>query len=693
MTCRGDRFGRRPARSLGPPGPSPLILGLSVCVVAAGTSPAVCDPPAGAAARPSGALALAEEEAFRGAVDAVAPAVVRIEPGAAVAAVNAGAEAAPSTGPSTGLVIDADGSILTTAFAVPADVVETVVVFADGSRGVGRVVGRDEARGIVLVRVASLPDGTRPVAAVAPRAELAVGQWTIAVGRGWDAASPGVAVGILSALYRSWGRSVQTDAAVSPANYGGALVDIRGRVIGVLAPIPADTAGMNTGTELYDSGIGFAVPLEDILRVLPRLRDGQTLSPGILGIGYKSRDPFNGVPVIAVCRAGSPAAEAGIRPGDRIVAVDGRAVSRVADVRHGIAPRYAGDTVTLTLERSTADAPPRTLTVTAKLVATLPPWRRTVLGVVPRRTAADGDAAGAGVAVAWVWPDGPAARAGVLPGDVIVAARVEEAGGDVAERQSLDGAAALGGIVGGLEPGTPVHLWLSRDGTATEVTVATGVVPSDPPPQVPVAEADPAAVTVMRLEAPELPEPVSAVVPPADTGAPSGTLVWFDAPGAVADAETLLRTWRLAAARHRIAVVVPRSSDPQRWGREDVVAVARALETLRTRRQLDTSRVALAGSGAGGSFAWLAAERLGPAVRGVALVGGLIPRQATIAPAEPGRSRAVLFGGTVLDVALRDADRQRLEAAGYPVGTLPVTDGAGPPAEGLCAWVEALGVL
>jgi pimeloyl-ACP methyl ester carboxylesterase len=142
-----------------------------------------------------------------------------------------------------------------------------------------------------------------------------------------------------------------------------------------------------------------------------------------------------------------------------------------------------------------------------------------------------------------------------------------------------------------------------------------------------------------------------------------------------------------------VAVLVPSSADPQRWGREDIAAVARGLEALRGTRALDPSRVALAGSGAGGAFAWLAAERLGPGVRGVALVGAVIPRQATIEPAEPGRSRAVLFGGTVPDPAVRDADRQRLATAGYPVGTLPVTDGAGPPAEMLCSWIEALGVL
>jgi serine protease Do len=646
----------------------------------------------------AGSLALAEEEAFRAAAATVAPAVVRIEPGVATAAVGAGAEAAPATSFSTGVVVGAEGSIVTTAFAVPDDVAETVVRFPDGSRAVGRVVGRDEARSLVLLRVEALPAGCAPPTEWVRRADLAVGQWTIALGRGWDSATPGVAVGILSALDRSWGRSVQTDASVSPANYGGALVDIRGRMIGILAPLPADTAGMNSGTELYDAGIGFAVPYEDLVRVLPRLQAGETLRPGIIGIGYASRDAVNGPARVAVCRAGSPAAKAGIRAGDRIVSANGRAVTRVADLRHVVAPLYAGDRLELELERGTGATATERIGASVELVARLPPWRRTVLGIVPTREAPPAAAGGAaepaatGIRVGWVWPDGPAAAAGVLPGDVVVAVRPAEAE-RAGERLALAAFAQLAGFVGGLEPGSSVILELKRDAAPVEVTVVTTVAQAAVPADVPVTEADPAAVRVVRLEAPELPEPVLAVVPDGAATEPLGALVWFDPPRGAVDADGALRTWRTAAARHRVAVLVPGSSDPQRWGRADIGAVARALDSLRSRRAIDPSRVAVAGSGAGGQFAWLVAERLGPAVRGVALVGASLPRQATIEPAEPGRSRVVLFGGSATEPHLRDADRERLTAAGYPVGTLPGGDGGDAPAENLCAWIEALGVL
>jgi threonine dehydrogenase-like Zn-dependent dehydrogenase len=96
----------------------------------------------------------------------------------------------------------------------------------------------------------------------------------------------------------------------------------------------------------------------------------------------------------------------------------------------------------------------------------------------------------------------------------------------------------------------------------------------------------------------------------------------------------------------------------------------------------------------GGAFAWLVADALGPAVRGVALLDSALPRQATIEAAEPGRSRWVLFGQSAAQSLPKlAADRERLEDNGFPVGMLPEMLGETPPAADLCGWVEALGVL
>jgi S1-C subfamily serine protease len=114
------------------------------------------------------------------------------------------------------------------------------------------------------------------------------------------------------------------------------------------------------------------VPMSDLLPLLPRLKQGDKLAAGLLGIGYDATDAINGSPVIKTVRAESPAAVAGLQSGDRIVTVDGRPAERIADIRHALTPRLAGDTVTLVVRRGTEEAAEE-VTVTATLVDRLPP--------------------------------------------------------------------------------------------------------------------------------------------------------------------------------------------------------------------------------------------------------------------------------------------------------------------------------
>ena len=670
--------GRGPGKRYG--GGAALVLAL--CVI----TQSVC------AADP-GEPTLAEEAAFGTAVARVAAAVVRIEPTVSAAAPAVG-EAAVGSGPSTGLVVAtaADAAwILTTAFAVPADVAEAVVVRADGGRQAARVAGRDESRGLVLLQTQAIAD--LPALEPAPRRELAAGQWAIALGRGWDQAAPSVAVGVVSAVDRAWGRAVQTDASVSPANYGGPLVDIAGRVIGILAPLPADTAGMKLGTELYDAGIGFAVPLEDMLVVLPRLQRGENLAAGVLGITWRSRDVINGEPVIASCRQGSPAAVAGLRPGDRFVRIGDRPITRIGEARHQIMPRRAGDEIAVVVERGAAD--PRRIEARVTLVDALPPWRAAVIGVLP--TAAPEGAEG--VAAEWLLPAGPAATAGLGAGEII---RAVVLGGDAegAGRVAVDGAAGLAGVLAGVAPGDAIGLEVMRDGTPRTLPVTTATAPVDVPPvlegwQPPARDPlrGPVDAAVVKLASPEEPRPPLAVIPQVGRKEPVGVLLYFGPPhGPVAEAEAA--AWKAAAAAWDVAVVLPGSVDPRQWSGDDLPAIRRSLAALDAKRPIDPARIAVAGREAGGGFAWFVADRLGVAVAGVAVIDAALPRATKLEPSEPGRSRWVLMGqGGEGDVARRiAADRRRLEAAGFPVGTV-AADAAAPPADLLCRWNVLLGLL
>jgi len=684
----------------------------------------------------------AEEAAFRAAVDRVVSAVVRIEPVAGFTTTPAAGDATLG-GAASGLVVDADGLIVTTEFAVPETATSAVVVLADGSRLAAKVVARDTACGLVLLKTRPLPEAAavEPV----PRSELAPGQWALAVGRGWTHAAPSVAVGIVSATSRGWGRAVQTDAAVSPANYGGPLLDIRGRVMGVLAPIPADTAGLG-GTDLYDAGIGFAVPLEDVLRLMPRLARGESLAAGLLGITYRSRDLINGDPVLATCRPAGPAARAGLRPEDRIVAVDGRPVTRIAEVRHAVARRRAGDSVEVTVSRSAgtddaSGARPVERSFQIELAATMPPWRRAITGMLvsegamPAKPAAGdtakpaaGDtakpAAGdtsqepavGGLHVDWVLPGGPADLAGLRVGAIaLTAAAVGPGAGDVpGERRRLQQVEDLAALLAGIEPGTSVVLELAAapGQPGRRVTVKTTTVTADTlrdaatggaaDAELPAATPRPAG-TVVKLTAAEEPHPALAVMPASaadeSQAAGLGVLIYLGPPhGPVQDAEAVI--WREAAARHGVAVILPGSRDERRWSRDDIAGIVRSLATLESRRRIDTSRVAVAGRG-GGGFAWLVGERLTGLARGVALLQATLPRQAEVNPAEPGRDLWVLLDPPADDAQRRDAaDRDRLQAAGHAVGVITAVPEAGgggeidlDTADMLCRWVNLLRLL
>ena len=221
-------------------------------------------------------LSLREEDAFKSAVDRVAPSVVKIETFGGLERVG---EVLVGTGPTTGLAVSADGYIISSAFNFAQKPAQILVHLDDGTRLSAKLVATDHSRMLVLLKV-TLPAGkSLAVPVAAPRGEMTVGQWAIALGRTFDSAKPSMSIGIVSALNRIWGKAIQTDAKISPNNYGGPLVDIRGRVLGVLVPMSPMAADELAGVEWYDSGIGFAVPLEDVFQPLDRLKRGMTCIP------------------------------------------------------------------------------------------------------------------------------------------------------------------------------------------------------------------------------------------------------------------------------------------------------------------------------------------------------------------------------------------------------------------------------
>src|SRR5262245_591144 len=218
-----------------------------------------------------------QEKAIKAAVKVAASAAVKIETSGGVEVVRAGRAAVRrGIGPTTGVIVSDDGYVISSSFNF-ANKPATIRVTIPGQKPrVARVVAHDETRMLTLLKV-NLPQGTKlPVPKPTPKKDMEIGLMAVALGRTLSAEDgpPSVSVGIISATDRIWGKAVQTDAKISPTNYGGPLIDIEGRVLGVLVPASPQADGALAGFEWYDSGIGFAIPLDDINAVLPRLKKG-----------------------------------------------------------------------------------------------------------------------------------------------------------------------------------------------------------------------------------------------------------------------------------------------------------------------------------------------------------------------------------------------------------------------------------
>jgi serine protease Do len=295
-------------------------------------------------------------EAFRKAAGRAAPSVVTIETigGTQPTSNSRSPTFLVADGPTTGLVWSADGLILTSSFNFVRDPSVITVTLADGRRFVAELLGRDEIRRLAMLKIDA---SDLPVPEWADIAQMKVGQWAIGLGRGFGqlprevvqtTGGCTITAGIISGLGRMSRLVIQTDAKLSPANFGGPLIDIEGRVLGLCVPIGMDP-GQLSGVEWYDSGIGFAVPRQQVQRSAPDLARGRNVRRGILGVGVAQGVP--GATVVGACGDPSPALRAGVEPGDQIVAIDDQPIETYADLTRILRPYAAGTRVIVHIMR------------------------------------------------------------------------------------------------------------------------------------------------------------------------------------------------------------------------------------------------------------------------------------------------------------------------------------------------------
>ncbi len=550
---------------------------------------------------------LSQEQAIQQAVQRVAPSVVQVQPVGGLESVSG---MLVSQAPTTGLVVTPDGFILSSAYNFVQKPDSILVRLPGGQQFAARLVARDRARMLVLLKID--PPADLPVPDVVPREQIEPGQWALALGKSIDSEQPSVSLGIISATNRIWGRAIQADAKVSPLNYGGPLVDIQGRVMGILAPMSPDADSEVSGSELYDSGIGFAVPLSDLMHgQLDRMKQGQDLHPGLLGVTLKGQNMYVEPALVGLSPLRTPAREAGIQVGDEIIELDGVRISRQVHLRHALGRRMAGDKVTVVVKRGDESKP---LEVT--LTDHIDPYEIPFLGVLTDEVRNSAEP----LTIRYVYADSPAAKAGLKPGD-----RLQELDG-----QPMPTRNAWFDALSQQLPGDEVELKFERNGTSdvAKVTLSRQLetVPKDLPSRLdPAAAPDGAAGTMVELRLPDEPNRC-LVYRPASVreGAAAGVLVWLTAEDPK-EPESLLKPWRDACDARGMILVVPRPREAGKWNGAEVEVVRRFLEMVFTEHPVDPRRVAVGGYQLGGTLAYAFAFQHRERVRGVAAVQASSP--------------------------------------------------------------------
>jgi len=253
----------------------------------------------------------------------------------------------------SGVIVSPNGYILTNHHVVEA-ADEIQVALADGRTLPARVVGADPETDLAVLKIDA---DNLPAITFAQADSIKVGDWVLAVGNPFGVGQT-VTAGIVSALGRThlgintFENFIQTDAAINPGNSGGALVDADGNLVGVNSAIYSRTGG--------SQGIGFAIPVSIARQVMEQIVKSGGVTRGWVGIEVQDLTPelaesFNlkkieGALIAGVLKSG-PADVGGIRPGDILLAVNGKTVTDSASLLNLIAALQPGGNAKLTVAR------------------------------------------------------------------------------------------------------------------------------------------------------------------------------------------------------------------------------------------------------------------------------------------------------------------------------------------------------
>lgn len=328
-------------------------------------------------------------------------------------------------GMGTGIVIDERGYIITNHHVVEG-VKKIQVTLANEQSYVATLVSHDPKTDLAVIKINA--SEKLPVITIGTSSDLMIGEPVIAVGNAYGYEHT-VTRGIISALHRSVQVSdtqsyhdlIQTDASINPGNSGGPLMNIDGEMIGI-----------NVAVRAGAQGIGFAIPADIAMAIASNLMSVQRLENAWHGVVPQADDPVRHELIVSDIEPGSPAEEAGLKPGDVISTVGECSVSRSLDFERALLGRSVNEEVSLAIQRNQ-----QPLTLTLKLsqapkgqfLANDQAWD--VIGlrydaVSSKQFRSHQTRYRGGLMITAVRPDSPAARQGIRRGDILVGMHVWE---------------------------------------------------------------------------------------------------------------------------------------------------------------------------------------------------------------------------------------------------------------------------
>ena len=596
-----------------------------------------------------------EENAVTRVVEAASSTVIRFD---TIGGNNRVDGAIVGNGPASGTIVSDDGFVVSASFHFAHQPATILARLPDGSRTSAEIVGRDLTRKIVLLKLAVEEESKSvrlPTLPTISKQKVQVGETVIALGRAFDG-DANVSTGIVSAMNRVWDKAIQTDAKISPANFGGPLLNLKGELIGILVPMSPDDEGEMAGTQWYDSGIGFAVPISDIELKLDELKSGKTLQAGLAGISLAGTDTYADAAVVAYCHGTSPAGKAGIKPLDNIVEINGRTITRQSEMKHALGPLYEGDAVNFIVERPGNDNTTKRLEIDFKLVGEIEPFVPSAIGLLAAMK-------GGRITVEHVFENSPAEKGGVKVGSVLT--EINDVKVSTLEKTRL--------AISSFEVGNLLTVQLIAPLTKKVVSIplvagnqmATipeheSIVPNQ------FKETAPGASQLVKVSSAEFANDCYSIIPKIKPDLPTpGLLVWISEPGKL-DRKQIEKTWRKQCEQFNVVLLVPESTDENKWDPRDFPFIASAIDTLAQQVRFDRSRTVIGGWKLGGTAASAIAFNQRDLFRGLVLIDSGLSRHAGTPTTSPVEPMMILAGSNGKTGEKQTASLDALKKAHFP---------------------------